>query len=147
MRSLRWLALLLALLPGCAFAQAEPSILGKWVEGEKGATKFTYINISEKTISYANGLDSSKTWCTVKYEVVDRSTGDSYPDQLDYSKTLAISLGRRFNTVIVKLQSSRCTGTQFVRFASPSDVPNYLDVVEYQSEKRPVSWSHYQRIK
>jgi hypothetical protein len=139
------------LLTSPVFAQIEDAWLGNWVEGEKGASRYTKIRLASKTIAFTSGNRSDTThfppssdpaWCWVRYRVVSSSVGETYPDQLAVSQDTAKRLARTFKIRRLELEHTKCTGFKFLQLAFPSDIGHYADVIQY-SESSVVGWTHY----
>lgn len=150
------LLLLGALLASSAQAQLEDAYLGKWVEGELGAHRYTKMRFTTNTLSFAPGGDNpdmdvfapatSSIWCNVNYNVVSRSQQPSYPDQPDWSRENTHLVNRNYDIRLLKLAHSKCTGFSFLQLAFPSNNDNYADVVEYDEEHRVVGKTHFHQL-
>lgn len=130
--------------------------VGHWVEGERGAHVYNKIRITPRVFSFASGGNSdyfyfapekSKIWCHVKYEVVSRSQGDTYPDEDPLRQETARSLNRSYKVVLLKLEHSKCTGYRYLQMAFLSDLGDkYADIIEYDDKQSKVASFNYHRV-
>ena len=156
MISRAFLSMLFVCWPLLSFAGTDDVWLGLWNEGERGARTYNKIRITPNILLFSRGgnwdyfyfpSEKSKVWCQVKYEVLSRVQGDTYPNQAPSSQEIARRLNRTFETVLLKLENSKCTGYTYLQMAFLSDLGDrYADVAMYDDKRSKIASFNFHRV-
>jgi len=126
-----------------AFADDEDLLIGTW---EDGTEHHLYGNviIGKKTISW--GKEKNDPGCEGIYEVVSKEYADTFPGQLSAFRHL--DKERMYHIVKIKLIENTCdSDPEYLQFAFPTDIPGYVDVVDYYHDTEATGWTHFHKRK
>jgi hypothetical protein len=129
----------------CPAADNTEPLLGAW-HGDDHASGSIYgtLTITPTHVAWEPGNRFNKG-CKTEYEVVSRSVGDTFPGQPETFRHK--TEGRTYTTLKLKLAPRPCTNrVAFMQFSLPSDVQDYVDLVEYDETDQQRGWMHFGRI-
>lgn len=119
-------------------------LFGVWKGGGRAAEAiYGTITISKNILSWTGG-NKSNPGCKTRFRVVAKESGDTYPDEFESSRHIVKT--RKFETYKLRLNPQKCTNRLgFLQFSFPSDIKEYVNVVEYDIDNRPIGNLHFYR--
>jgi hypothetical protein len=126
-----------------AIAGDEDLLIGTWEDGTEHHLYGTVI-IGQNKISW--GKEKNDPGCEGSYEVVAKDYADTFPGQLSAFRHLVKE--RMYHIVKIKLIENTCdSDPEYLQFAFPTDVPGYVDVVDYYHDTEATGWTHFHKRK